>query len=84
MGCKYSRFSNEGRFFCTVTDDECVYLLPSQKRCIEDGYLEEEDKENDYKAGIKITEVWVDERNNVCVKLKNGDWYHYTKDGTWY
>lgn len=38
----------------------------------------------DYKAGMKITEVWIDERNNVCVRLRNGDWYHYTKDGTWY
>ena len=38
----------------------------------------------DYKAGMKITEVWIDENNTVCVRLKNGDWYHYLKDGTWY
>ncbi len=39
---------------------------------------------NDYKADMKIVEAWIDERNNVCVRLKNGEWYHYTKDGTWY
>lgn len=38
----------------------------------------------DYKAGMKITEVWIDERNNVCVRLRNGDWYHYLPDGSWY
>ncbi len=38
----------------------------------------------DYKEGMEITEVWIDERSNVCVRLKNGDWFHYLKDGTWY
>ena len=38
---------------------------------------------NDYKAGMKIIETWLDENNTVCVRLKNGDWYHYTKEGTW-
>jgi len=38
----------------------------------------------DYKAGMEIIEAWVDERDNVCVRLKNGDWFHYLKDGTWY
>ena len=39
---------------------------------------------SDYKAGMKITETWIDENNIVCVRLKNGEWYHYTKDNTWY
>ena len=39
---------------------------------------------NDYKAGMKIIQVWLDENNTVCVRLKNGEWYHYTKNGTWY
>lgn len=47
MGCKYSKFNDEGRFICTVTDDGCIYLIPNQQRCIKDGYLKEEDKEND-------------------------------------
>lgn len=38
----------------------------------------------DYKAGMEITKVWLDENNTVCVRLKNGYWYHYTKNGTWY
>ena len=38
----------------------------------------------EYKAGMEIIEAWVDEKNVVCVRLKNGDWYHYLKDNTWY
>ena len=38
----------------------------------------------DYKDGMEIIETWIDENNTVCVRLKNGEWYHYTKDGTWY
>lgn len=38
----------------------------------------------DYKAGMEIIEAWVDEKNNVCVRLKNGAWYHYLKDDTWH
>lgn len=39
---------------------------------------------SDYKEGMKITEVWIDENKVVCVRLKNGEWYHYNEDGTWY
>lgn len=39
---------------------------------------------NEYKAGMKIIETWIDENNVLCVKLKNGEWYHYTKEKTWY
>ena len=38
----------------------------------------------DYKKGMEIIETWIDENNTVCVRLKNKEWYHYTKDGTWY
>ena len=38
---------------------------------------------NEYKSGMKITKVWIDENNTVCVKLKNGEWYHYYENGTW-
>ena len=38
----------------------------------------------DYKEGMEIIETWLDENNTVCVRLKNKEWYHYTKDGTWY
>ena len=39
---------------------------------------------NDYKDGMEIIETWLDENNTVCVRLKNKEWYHYSKDGTWY
>ncbi len=38
----------------------------------------------DYKAEMRITETWVNKKGVVCVRLKNGDWYHYLNDGTWY
>lgn len=36
-----------------------------------------------YKAGMEITEAWVDKTNCVCVRLLNGDWYHYYSNGSW-
>ena len=39
---------------------------------------------NDYKDGMEIIETWLDENNTVCVRLKNKEWYHYSKDGTWW
>lgn len=39
---------------------------------------------NDYKEGMEIIETWVDENNTVCVRLKNGNWFHYTERGTWF
>lgn len=33
---------------------------------------------------IQILETWIDENNCVCVRLSDGDWYHYTNDNTWY
>ena len=38
----------------------------------------------DYKEGMKITRVWINENNTICVMLKNGEWYHYLKDNTWF
>ncbi len=38
----------------------------------------------DYKSGMEILETWLDENNTVCVRLKNKEWYHYSKDGTWW
>lgn len=34
--------------------------------------------------GMAIVETWIDEKNCVCVRFKNGEWYHYTKNGAWY
>ena len=38
----------------------------------------------DYKAEMEIIETWLDENNTVCVRLKNGEWYHYSENGTWW
>lgn len=39
---------------------------------------------NDYKAGMQIVKTWVNDKGIVCVRLLNGDWYHYTSDCKWY
>ena len=39
---------------------------------------------NDYKAGMQIVKVWVNDKGIVCVRLLNGDWYHYTSNCKWY
>ena len=39
---------------------------------------------NDYKADMLIKKVWVNEAGITCVKLKNGECYHYLENGKWY
>ena len=39
---------------------------------------------NEYKAGMQITKVWINDSNTVCVRLSNGEWYHYTSNQKWY
>ena len=39
---------------------------------------------NDYKAGMQIVKTWVNDKDIVCVRLLNGDWYHYTGNYKWY
>ena len=39
---------------------------------------------NEYKAGMEIMKVWVNDKGIVCVRLLNRDWYHYTSDYNWY
>lgn len=38
---------------------------------------------NEYKEGMQIVRVWINDNGTVCVKLKNGEWYHYWTNGTW-
>jgi hypothetical protein len=37
----------------------------------------------DYKSGMQVIEAWVED-GTVCARLANGDWYHYSKDGSWW
>ena len=38
----------------------------------------------DFKKGMEIKETWINEHNIICVRLKNGKWYHYSKNEAWY
>ncbi|KAB3535656.1 hypothetical protein F8154_05860 [Alkaliphilus pronyensis] len=35
------------------------------------------------KMNMKIVKVWIDKNNTICVRLANGEWYHYYSNGTW-
>ena len=39
---------------------------------------------NEYKAGMEIVKAWVNDKDIVCVRLLNRDWYHYTGNYKWY
>ena len=39
---------------------------------------------NEYKADMEIVKTWVNDKGIVCVKLLNGEWYHYTSSCSWY
>lgn len=34
MSCKCAKYDpDEGRYYCDVTGDQCMYLMPDSKRC---------------------------------------------------
>ena len=37
----------------------------------------------DRQMSMAIAETWIDENQVVCVRMQNGEWYHYYPDGTW-
>ncbi len=39
---------------------------------------------SDYKEGMQVIETWINENNILCVRLKNGQWYHYNEKSEWY
>lgn len=37
MSCKCAKFDlEEGRYYCEVSGDQCIYLIPNSKRCADD------------------------------------------------
>lgn len=38
---------------------------------------------NDYKEGMEIVRTWINDNGTVCVRLLNGEWFHYWTNGTW-
>lgn len=33
-----------GRYECSVSGDECIYLIPNHESCVEDGYVDGDDE----------------------------------------
>ena len=47
MSCKCAKYDeDEGRYYCEVSEDQCIYLIPNSKRCAED-YGEGPDAESE-------------------------------------
>lgn len=37
MSCKAAKFDpDEGRYYCEVSGDQCMYYIPSSKKCAEE------------------------------------------------
>ena len=37
MSCKAATYDeDEGRYYCEVSGDQCMYLIPDSKQCAED------------------------------------------------
>ena len=37
MSCKCAKYDiDEGRYYCDVTGDQCMYLIPDSKKCASD------------------------------------------------
>ena len=37
MSCKAAKFDpDEGRYYCDVSGDQCMYYIPNSKRCAEE------------------------------------------------
>ena len=52
MSCKAAKFDlDEGRYYCDVSGDQCMYYIPNSKKCAEeygegpDAYCEEDEEE---------------------------------------
>lgn len=39
--------------------------------------------ETEIQKKMQIIETWIDKDNCVCIRLSNGEWYHYYSNGTW-
>ena len=54
MACKSAKFDeDECRYYCEVTGDQCMYLIPNSKRCA-----------NEYGGGPDAEEEVLNEKNN--------------------
>lgn len=62
--------------FDGLTDEQQTHILAVNKRQIECSGT-------DRKLGLKILKAWLDESGVTCVKLLNGEWYHYYSDRSW-
>lgn len=37
MSCKAAKFDpDEGRYYCEVSGDQCMYYIPNSKKCVEE------------------------------------------------
>lgn len=37
MSCNCAKYDqDEGRYYCSITGDQCIYLIPNSKKCAED------------------------------------------------
>lgn len=59
-----------------LTEDQKQHMFEVHKSHISCNGIERQ-------ANMQIVQTWVDKNDCVCVKLSNGEWYHYYPNGTW-
>lgn len=82
MYCKRAKYEpDEGRYYCEVSGDQCIYLIPNRKRCAEeygeDPDAEREETDDDTLRIKKVCEVIENLRELkveiVCLKKKEAE-----------
>lgn len=54
MSCKAAKFDpDEGRYYCEVSGDQCMYYIPNSKKCAEE-YGEGPDASDDEKSIVEL------------------------------
>lgn len=56
MSCKAAKFDpDEGRYYCDVSGDQCMYYIPNSEKCAEEyGEGPDVDDENEEKSVVEL------------------------------
>lgn len=63
MSCKCASYNSKGRYNCTASGSECIYLFPNSKRCAEE-YGEGPDAERNRCEDCK--EFYIEDGKRCC------------------
>lgn len=72
MSCTSAKFDpDEGRYYCEVSGDQCMYYIPNSKRCAEE-YWKGPDVVDDVEPPRICFGNYYDKNGNVCLDGQSG------------